>query len=158
MAPPLPWLVRLPVIVLLETFSVPPDWFEMPPPLPPATPLLTVIPAMLTVTVVDIVKTRTLTPVAGFTISLAAPGPFIETLSVMLGSAEVRLMVQTPSVQNGSDGGIPIEIASVLAVSFAFRMAPRSEHPGLLIPALHAPATTLSDVVLTKIGKMICAF
>src|SRR5688500_11167796 len=46
---------------------------------------------------------------------------------------------------------------SKLADSFAFRIAPRSEQPGWLFPARHAPGTIVSDVVLTVIGKEICA-
>src|SRR5437870_6979227 len=71
------------------------------------------------------------------------------------GNACVRLIVQTPPVQDGSFAGIAK--AMVLApLAFAAWIAPRSEHPAVALA--HALATTVSDVFLTVYRKVICAF
>ena len=145
MPPPTPPLVVwLPLIVQLVTFTVPEPELLIPPPLlPAATPLLMVRPKKVTMPVAVTLKTRTLTPVPGRTVSLSAPGPSISVFTAMSGSACVRLIVQTPAEQNGSDAGI----AKMMVLGPFAESAPRSEQPA--VPLKHALATTVSDVVLT---------
>lgn len=138
----------------MVTFNVPGFVLKMPPPWPLRSPSLIVISEMLTVPAVITVKTRYAAAAKRATISLSAPGPIIDTGSVMLGRGLRSLMVQAPAVQKGSDAGIPKVMRLKELFVFAASIAPRSEQPDVLAPATHAPATTVSEVFFTVIGRV----
>jgi hypothetical protein len=74
-------------------------------------------------------KTRYVPPVPGRTVSLSGPGPVTDTAPVMSGSARVRLMMQTPAVQNGSEVGMLNWMTSVPpALRFDVSIAARKVH------------------------------
>src|SRR5687768_15237663 len=144
------------------TFNIPVPVFKMPAPLPPgALPPKIVRSDMLTVPVVVTWKMRTLTPVAGVTNSLSAPGPTIDKGWIMSDRALVSSMTHKPAEQEGSDAGISNLIMLLELPAFACRIAPRSEQSAGLPPWVegrHAPATTVSEVFPTTIGRVTCAF
>ena len=111
----------------------------MPPPLSlDAVPFSRVIPDKFTVPEVVTLKMRkALLPLI---VSLSAPGPLMLTLSVISGSAVVRLITEP--------AGRSKTIPSGPGCAFAVWMASRREQPGS--PFWHAPRTTASLVVLTR--------